>query len=71
MELNGRVIRKIQLTDLESVLILPLISFMLYFSVHLRLFLASLHSLFLQIDHYLLRPNSGNMLKNISQLNLK
>ena len=71
MKLNGRVIAKIQLTDLESVLILPLISFMLYFSVHLRLFLASLHSLFLQIDHYLLRPNSGNMLKNISQLNLK
>ena len=31
----------------------------------------SLHSLFLQIDHYLLRPNSANLLKNTSQLNLK
>ena len=56
---------------LESVWILPLISFMLYFSVYLRLFLPSLHSLFLQIDHYLLRPNSANLLKNTSQLNLK
>ena len=36
---------------------------MLYFSVYLRLFLPSLHSLFLQIDHYLLRPNSANLLK--------
>ena len=43
---------------------------MLYFSVYLRLFLPSLHSLFLQIDHYLLRPNSANLLKNTSQLNL-
>ena len=56
---------------LESVWILPLISFMLYFSVYLRLFLPSLHSLFLQIDHYLLRPNSANLFKNTSQLNLK
>ena len=44
---------------------------MLYFSVYLRLFLASLHSLPLQIDHYLLLSNSVNLLKNTSQLNLK
>ena len=62
---------EVSYTVLESVWILPLISFMLYFSVYLRLFLPSLHSLFLQIDHYLLRPNSANLLKNTSQLNLK
>ena len=35
---------------------------MLYFSVYLRFFLASLPSLFLQIGHYLLQPNSANLL---------
>ena len=50
--------------------ILPLISIMLCYSVYLRLFLASLHSLILQIDHYLLHSNSANLLKNFSQLNL-
>ena len=51
--------------------IFPLISIMLCFSVYLRFFSASLHSLILQIDHYLLHPNSANLLKNFSQLNLK
>ena len=50
--------------------ILPLISIMLCYSVYLRLFLASLHSLILQIGNYLLHSNSANLLKNFSQLNL-
>ena len=50
--------------------IFSLISIMLCFSVYLRFFSASLHSLILQIDHYLLHPNSANLLKNFSQLNL-
>ncbi len=41
------------------------------FSVYLRLFLAPLPSRLLQIDHYLLHPESANLLKNPSQLNSK
>ena len=41
------------------------------FSVYLRFFSASLLSRFLQIDHYLLRTESANLLKNDHQLNLK
>ena len=45
--------------------------FFVDFSVYLRLFLAPLPSRFLQIDHYLLHPESENLLKNSSQLNSK
>ena len=45
--------------------------FLMDFSVCLRLFLAPLPSRFLQIDHYLLHPESANLLKNPSQLNSK
>ena len=50
---------------------LSLICFRICFSVYLRFFLASLHSQFLQIDHYLLRLDSANLHKNTSQLNSK
>ena len=45
--------------------------FFMDFSAYLRLFLASLPSRFLQIDYYLLHPESANLLKNSSQLNSK
>ena len=45
--------------------------YLICFSVYLRLFLTSLHSQALQIDHYLLRLDSTNLPKNISQLNSK
>ena len=41
------------------------------FSDYLRLFGASLPSRFLQIDHYLLRPERINLSPNNSQLNSK
>ena len=43
--------------------ILTLKSFRMNFSVYLKPFLASLFSLFFQIDHYLLRNESTNLLK--------
>ena len=42
--------------------------FRICFSVYLRFFLASLHSQFLQIGHYLLRLDSANLHKKTSQL---
>ena len=61
----------VQYEPLEAVWILPLISLRRYFSVYLGFFLASLPSRFLQIDHYLLRTKSTNLLKKSSQLNYK
>ena len=44
---------------------------MLCYSVYLRLFLASLHSLILQIGHYLLHSNSANLLKKLLSTKLE